>query len=94
MQSDYDSKIITKFQIGRRDVRACSRNIFCSGCSFPSISSEVHKANHKTTGIAVALKYILMPHKKRLLMTALREVKILKAPNILGIVEVLDMFVV
>ena len=77
MQSDYE--VMTKFQVGRRDVRACSRNIFCSGCSFPSISSEVHKTNHKTTGVAVALKHILMPHEKRLLMTALREVKILKS---------------
>ena len=58
MQSDYD-------EIVRRDVRVRSRNIFRSGCRFPTISSEIHKANHKTTGVVVALKHILMPHEKR-----------------------------
>ncbi|KIJ99078.1 hypothetical protein K443DRAFT_680230 [Laccaria amethystina LaAM-08-1] len=56
---------------------------------------EVHKAIHKTTGASVALKRILMHHEKEgMPVTALREIKILKALKHPCIVEILDMFVV
>ncbi|KAF9457143.1 kinase-like domain-containing protein [Collybia nuda] len=56
---------------------------------------EVHKAIHKGTGRVVALKRILMHNEKEgMPVTALREIKILKALNNPCIVEILDMFVV
>ncbi|KAJ3508694.1 hypothetical protein NLJ89_g5613 [Agrocybe chaxingu] len=56
---------------------------------------EVHKAIHKKTGRAVALKRILMHNEKEgMPVTALREIKILKALKHPCIVDILDMFVV
>ncbi|RDB30566.1 putative cyclin-dependent kinase 9 [Hypsizygus marmoreus] len=56
---------------------------------------EVHKAIHNSTGNAVALKRILMHNEKEgMPVTALREIKILKALNHPCIIEILDMFVV
>lgn len=56
---------------------------------------EVHKAIHKTTGAVVALKRILMHNEKEgMPVTALREIKILKALKHACVVEILDMFVV
>ncbi|EPQ53669.1 Pkinase-domain-containing protein [Gloeophyllum trabeum ATCC 11539] len=56
---------------------------------------EVHKAIHTGTGRSVALKRILMHNEKEgMPVTALREIKILKALNHPCIVEILDMFVV
>ncbi|KAG6902049.1 hypothetical protein C0995_005105 [Termitomyces sp. Mi166 len=56
---------------------------------------EVHKAIHKETGRHVALKRILMHNEKEgMPVTALREIKILKALKHPSIIEILDMFVV
>ncbi|KZT00647.1 Pkinase-domain-containing protein [Laetiporus sulphureus 93-53] len=56
---------------------------------------EVHKAVHRTKGNAVALKRILMHNEKEgMPVTALREIKILKALHHPCIVDILDMFVV
>ncbi|GLB39077.1 putative pkinase-domain-containing protein [Lyophyllum shimeji] len=56
---------------------------------------EVHKAIHKETGQVVALKRILMHNEKEgMPVTALREIKILKALRHPCIVNILDMFVV
>ncbi|KAF8636357.1 hypothetical protein AX16_011008 [Volvariella volvacea WC 439] len=56
---------------------------------------EVHKAIHKNNGTVVALKRILMHNEKEgMPVTALREIKILKALKHPCIVELLDMFVV
>ncbi|KAJ7236249.1 kinase-like domain-containing protein [Mycena rebaudengoi] len=56
---------------------------------------EVHKAVHTATGRAVALKRILMHNEKEgMPVTALREIKIIKALNHPCIVNILDMFVV
>lgn len=56
--------------------------------------SEVHKAKHLTTGRHVALKRILMHNEKEgMPVTALREIKILKALKHKNIIELLDMFV-
>jgi serine/threonine-protein kinase BUR1 len=56
---------------------------------------EVHKAVHHLTGRLVALKRILMHNEKEgMPVTALREIKILKAMNHSCIIEILDMFVV
>ena len=56
---------------------------------------EVHKAIHKSTGSAVALKRILMHNEKEgVPVTALREIKILKALDHPCIVNILDMFVI
>ncbi|TFY54730.1 hypothetical protein EVG20_g9588, partial [Dentipellis fragilis] len=56
---------------------------------------EVHKAVHRSTNTAVALKRILMHNEKEgMPVTALREIKILKALNHPNVVELLDMFVV
>ncbi|KAJ7442497.1 kinase-like domain-containing protein [Mycena galericulata] len=56
---------------------------------------EVHKAVHSITGRQVALKRILMHNEKEgMPVTALREIKILKALNHPCIVNILDMFVV
>ncbi|KAF9527396.1 hypothetical protein CPB83DRAFT_856083 [Crepidotus variabilis] len=56
---------------------------------------EVHKAIHKQNGHIVALKRILMHNEKEgMPVTALREIKILKALKHSCIVEILDMFVV
>lgn len=55
----------------------------------------MHKAVQKTTGATVALKRILMHNEKEgMPVTALREIKILKALNHPCIVNILDMFVV
>ena len=57
--------------------------------------SEVHKAIHNETGRHVALKRILMHNEKEgMPVTALREIKILKALKHPSIIEILDMFVV
>jgi serine/threonine protein kinase len=57
--------------------------------------SEVHKAKHRPTGKLVALKRILMHNEKEgMPVTALREIKILKAIKHPNVVELLDMFVV
>ncbi|XP_006463936.1 hypothetical protein AGABI2DRAFT_180093 [Agaricus bisporus var. bisporus H97] len=56
---------------------------------------EVHKAIQKHTGTVVALKRILMHNEKEgMPVTALREIKILRALNHPCIVNILDMFVV
>ncbi|PFH50529.1 hypothetical protein AMATHDRAFT_144903 [Amanita thiersii Skay4041] len=56
---------------------------------------EVHKAIHKSTGRLVALKRILMHNEKEgMPVTALREIKILKALKHSCVVDILDMFVV
>lgn len=56
---------------------------------------EVHKAIHMATKRPVALKRILMHNEKEgMPVTALREIKILKALNHPCIVNILDMFVV
>jgi serine/threonine-protein kinase BUR1 len=61
----------------------------------PLFSSEVHKAVHKASRKFVALKRILMHNEKEgMPVTALREIKILKALKHPCIVEILDMFVV
>lgn len=55
----------------------------------------MHKAVHKSTGRIVALKRILMHNEKEgMPVTALREIKILKALKHACVVELLDMFVV
>lgn len=55
----------------------------------------MHKAVHKTTRAVVALKRILMHNEKEgMPVTALREIKILKALKHSCIVNILDMFVV
>ena len=65
-----------------------------SWCHFYS-NREVHKALHKPTGAIVALKRILMHNEKEgMPVTALREIKILKALKHPCIVNILDMFVV
>ena len=56
---------------------------------------EVHKAKHRPTGKLFALKRILMHNEKEgMPVTALREIKILKALRHPNVVELLDMFVV
>jgi serine/threonine-protein kinase BUR1 len=61
----------------------------------PCPCSEVHKAVQKSTGKVVALKRILMHNEKEgMPVTALREIKILKALKHVSIVNILDMFVV
>ncbi|KAI5117879.1 hypothetical protein M0805_002271 [Coniferiporia weirii] len=56
---------------------------------------EVHKALHRETRAPVALKRILMHNEKEgMPVTALREIKILKALRHPCIVDLLDMFVV
>lgn len=58
------------------------------------INREVHKALHKNSKQLVALKRILMHNEKEgMPVTALREIKILKALRHPCIVELLDMFV-
>jgi serine/threonine-protein kinase BUR1 len=60
-----------------------------------SLIREVHKAKHCPTGKVVALKRILMHNEKEgMPVTALREIKILKALRHPNVVELLDMFVV
>ena len=55
----------------------------------------MHKAIQKSTGKVVALKRILMHNEKEgMPVTALREIKILKALKHPSIVNILDMFVV
>ncbi|TCD68853.1 serine/threonine protein kinase, CMGC, CDC2/CDK sub [Steccherinum ochraceum] len=56
---------------------------------------EVHKARNRETGSMVALKRILMHNEKEgMPVTALREIKILKALHHPCIVDIVDMFVV
>ncbi|KAH7926241.1 Pkinase-domain-containing protein, partial [Leucogyrophana mollusca] len=56
---------------------------------------EVHKAVQLATGRSVALKRILMHNEKEgMPVTALREIKILKAMHHPCVVDILDMFVV
>ena len=56
---------------------------------------EVHKAVHKVSQNMVALKKILMHNEKEgMPVTALREIKILKALKHPCVIEILDMFVV
>lgn len=60
-----------------------------------SFYREVHKAIDKKAGTVVALKRILMHNEKEgMPVTALREIKILKALKHPCIVNILDMFVV
>ena len=55
----------------------------------------MHKAIHREKGHTVALKRILMHNEKEgMPVTALREIKILKALNHPCIVDIVDMFVV
>lgn len=55
---------------------------------------EVHKASQKDTGNLVALKRILMHNEKEgMPVTALREIKILKALSHPNIIEIVDMFI-
>jgi serine/threonine-protein kinase BUR1 len=59
------------------------------------VCSEVHKAKQKSNGRSVALKRILMHNEKEgMPVTALREIKILKALKHKNIIELLDMFVI
>ena len=59
------------------------------------LASEVHKAVHKARGYRVALKRILMHNEKEgMPVTALREIKILKALRHPCIIDIVDMFVV
>ena len=63
--------------------------------TFRAFLREVHKAKHHPTGKLVALKRILMHNEKEgMPVTALREIKILKAIKHPNVVELLDMFVV
>ena len=63
--------------------------------SLDCFSSEVHKAIQKATGGVVALKRILMHNEKEgMPVTALREIKILKALNHPCIIDIVDMIVV
>ncbi len=56
---------------------------------------EVHKAVHRIKGNTVALKRILMHNEKEgMPVTALREIKILKALRHSCIIDIQDMFVV
>jgi serine/threonine-protein kinase BUR1 len=56
---------------------------------------EVHKATHRASGRPVALKRILMHNEKEgMPVTALREIKMLKAMRHPCVIELLDMFVV
>jgi serine/threonine protein kinase len=56
---------------------------------------EVHKAVQSRSGKVVALKRILMHNEKEgMPVTALREIKILKALHHPCVVNILDMFVV
>ena len=65
-----------------------------SSASYP-LPSEVHKAVHKYTNKPVALKRILMHNEKEgMPVTALREIKILKALNHPCIINISDMFIV
>jgi serine/threonine protein kinase len=58
-------------------------------------SSEVHKAIQRATGKVVALKRILMHNEKEgMPVTALREIKILKALKHPCIINIVDMIVV
>jgi serine/threonine protein kinase len=67
----------------------------CPGLTSSLFSSEVHKARQISTGKLVALKRILMHNEKEgMPVTALREIKILKALDHPCIVNILDMFVV
>ena len=60
----------------------------------PLSISEVHRATHRATGGDVALKRILMHNEKDgMPITALREIKILKALDHKNIVKVLDIVV-
>jgi serine/threonine-protein kinase BUR1 len=60
-----------------------------------SLVREVHKAKYRPTDRVVALKRILMHNEKEgMPVTALREIKILKALKHPNVVELLDMFVV
>ena len=60
-----------------------------------SVHREVHKAFHRVNGTAVALKRILMHNEKEgMPVTALREIKILKALRHPCIIDIYDMFVV
>jgi serine/threonine-protein kinase BUR1 len=59
------------------------------------LPSEVHKATHKVTKQVVALKRILMHNETEgLPITALREIRILKALKHENVVPLLDMIVV
>ena len=60
-----------------------------------TLSREVHKAVQIETGRSVALKRILMHNEKEgMPVTALREIKILKALRHPCIIDIQDMFVV
>ncbi|KXN91809.1 putative cyclin-dependent kinase 9 [Leucoagaricus sp. SymC.cos] len=101
-------KPVRKRQIMRRTVKqeidAYGREFF--GCGHQAdydlttklgegTFGEVHKAINKKTGVVVALKRILMHNEKEgMPVTALREIKILKALKHPCIVDILDMFVV
>jgi serine/threonine-protein kinase BUR1 len=55
----------------------------------------VHKAVQRNTGRTVALKRILMHNEKEgMPVTALREIKVLKAMHHPCVIDLLDMFVV
>ncbi|CDO77957.1 hypothetical protein BN946_scf184971.g7 [Trametes cinnabarina] len=62
---------------------------------FMHLHREVHKAIHREKGHTVALKRILMHNEKEgMPVTALREIKILKALKHPCIIDIYDMFVV
>jgi serine/threonine-protein kinase BUR1 len=86
------------YKVGRRDFWVCFLSLDFLVFIFSDtyfIGREVHKAVHKSTGRIVALKRILMHNEKEgMPVTALREIKILKALKHPCIVEILDMFVV
>lgn len=69
--------------------------IFSLHCGAHAVlHSEVHKAVHREKGTAVALKRILMHNEKEgMPVTALREIKILKALHHPCIIDILDMFI-
>lgn len=90
MQGDYD--VTTK--LGEGTFGSVSRLLKAQFLLIPP-HSEVHKAIHKITHRVVALKRILMHNEKEgMPVTALREIKILKALKHPCIVDILDMFVV
>ena len=73
-------------------LRLCA-SVLCN--SLTIVLREVHKAYHRVNGTVVALKRILMHNEKEgMPVTALREIKILKALKHPCIIDIHDMFVV
>ena len=97
--SDADYNLTTMLQLSwGKGLSGLSSFFFRTYLKFkfaPCPCSEVHKAIQKSTGKVVALKRILMHNEKEgMPVTALREIKILKALKHDCVVNILDMFVV